>query len=150
MTRLAIHNETHLANAMLILSKSKLPVVVSIEDFHVDRSLPLNSLSHAWYSQISRTTKEDMPAQVKGFCKLHFGVPILRAESAEFCETYDRIIKPMAYETKLDIMSQPDWFPITSLMDNAQFIHYLEDIQKHYAATVQLVFPNEPAEQERG
>jgi len=142
--RLEIHNENHLAAAMLKLSKAKLPSVVSIEDFHVDRSLPLNSLSHAWYSQISRTTKEDLPARIKGYCKLHFGVPILRAESEDFCETYDRIIKSLPYETKIDIMSQPDWFPITSLMDNAQFVHYLEDIQKHYSDRVQLVFPNEP------
>src|SRR5690606_8704318 len=66
-----------------------------------DRSLPQNAFTHAWYAQIERELPEDDELGWKCYCKLHHGVPILRAEDADFRDVYDSVIKPLAYEQKL-------------------------------------------------
>ena len=104
-----------------------------------DRSLDQNAISHAWYEQISRELAEDSPEGVKRECKLHYGVPILRAEDDDFREQYDRIIKGrFTYAEKLEIM---DWLPVTSLMTTKQMTRYLEAVQEGYRGRVALEFP---------
>ena len=114
-----------------------------IRPYNKDRGLALNALSHVWYAQIAAKLREDTAEQVKGYCKLRIGIPILR-EDQEFSEMYDRIFKPMDYETKLEIMSRPGLFDVTSIMKTPQMCLYLEQIQQHYADRVQLHFPDEP------
>lgn len=93
------------------------------------RSSKQNRHSHAWYSQLERELPENNAAGWKAFCKLHFAVPIMRAEEAEFREMYDKRIKPHSYETKLLLM---EWMPVTSLMTKAQLKKYEEAVQTHF------------------
>lgn len=102
------------------------------------RSIDQNSISHTWYEQVSRELREDTPLEVKNFCKLHYGVPILRAEDEEFRNLYDLVIKPLPYEKKLAAMSA---WPVTSLMTKAQLSQYLEAMRAGYADRVRLEFP---------
>lgn len=105
------------------------------------RTLDQNAIAHVWYEQVARELREDDAAGVKCFCKLHFGVPILRDESDVFREKYDRLIKPMRYDEKLELM---EWFPVTSLMTTPQLSKYLEKVQAHYQGRgVWLEFPAE-------
>jgi hypothetical protein len=105
------------------------------------RTLDQNAIAHVWYSQVARELREDDEGGVKAYCKLHFGVPILRGESDEFREKYDRLIKPMRYDEKLELM---EWFPVTSLMTTPQLSKYLEKVQAHYQGRgVWLEFPAE-------
>lgn len=104
------------------------------------RSLDQNGISHVWYEQISRELREDTPLSVKCFCKLHYGVPIMRAESEEFRELYDLVIKSLTYERKLAAMSA---WPVTSLMSKDQLSQYLTAMQDGYAGRVQLEFPKD-------
>lgn len=105
------------------------------------RSLDQNAISHAWYSQVSSELREDTELEVKSFCKLHFGVPILRQDSDEFREKYDRAVKPMSYPDKLTLM---EWFPVTSLMTTPQLSQYLEKVRDHYRGRgVPLEFPHD-------
>ncbi len=78
-----------------------------------DRSLDQNAILHAWITQIANELREQTAAQIKAECKLVYGVPILRAEDEEFREFYDRAIKWMTYEQKLDAMA---FVPGTSIM----------------------------------
>jgi len=104
-----------------------------------DRSLDQNAISHAWYAQLARELREDDALGWKCYCKLHHGVPILRAEDETYRETYDAAIKPMAYEKKLIVMRQ---FPVTSLMKKKQLSVYLESIQADFSSRgVNLEFP---------
>jgi hypothetical protein len=104
-----------------------------------DRSLEQNAISHAWYEQIARELREDDAAGVKRFCKLHYGVPILRAEDEDFRSLYDTAIKPhLSYEQKLRAM---DYLPVTSLMTVRQLSVYLEAMQEGYRGRVELCFP---------
>lgn len=103
-----------------------------------DRSLPQNSLTHAWYGQIARELREDDELGWKCYCKLHHGVPIMRADD-EFRSTYDAVIKPLAYEQKLVAMR---CWPVTSLMTKEQLSKYAEAVQADFLRRgVQLEFP---------
>lgn len=104
-----------------------------------DRSIPQNALTHAWYGQIARELREDDELGWKCYCKLHHGVPILRAEDDEFLETYDGAIKGLSYEQKLKVMRL---FPVTSLMTKEQLSKYAEAVQADFARRgVRLEFP---------
>ena len=101
---------------------------VSIK-FGKDRSIQQNSASHLWYSQIAVELKEDDALGWKCYCKLHHGVPILRAEDADFKSVYDKAIKGMSYEKKLLVMR---FIPVSSLMTKVQLTRYLEAIQSDF------------------
>jgi hypothetical protein len=104
------------------------------------RSIDQNSISHAWYEQIARELREDDALGWKCYCKLHHGVPILRAEDEEFREIYDGSIKRLSYEQKL--MSMRHW-PVTSLMTKEQLSKYLESMQEDFKSkNVLLEFPD--------
>ena len=106
-----------------------------------DRSLPQNALTHVWYEQIARELREDDALGWKCYCKLHHGVPILRAEDDEFRQTYDSTIKGMGYEQKLRVMRL---FPVTSLMTRDQLSKYAEAVREDFAARgVFLEFPED-------
>jgi Fe-S cluster assembly scaffold protein SufB len=105
------------------------------------RSLDQNAISHAWYEQLSRELREDDALGWKSYCKLHHGVPILRAEDEDFRVAYDRVIKPLAYEQKLAAMK---FWPVTSLMTKEQLSKYAEAMQVDFLRRgVRLEFPEE-------
>lgn len=107
------------------------------------RSVEQNAVMHGWFGQVARELREDDPRGVKRFCKLHFGVPILRAEDDDFRAAYDRVIKPLDYEDKLVAM---DILPVTSAMTTIQLDACMTDIQGHYAKHgVALVYPKDQA-----
>lgn len=107
------------------------------------RSIDQNAISHAWYEQIARELREDDTLGWKGYCKLHHGVPILRAEDEQFREAYDATIKAMTYEQKLLAMRM---LPVTSLMTKTQLSKYLESMKADFDRRgVRLEFPVESA-----
>lgn len=103
------------------------------------RSLDQNAISHAWYEQLARELREDDALGHKCYCKLHHGVPILRAEDEEFREAYDAVIKGLTYEQKLIAMRH---WPVTSIMTKEQLSKYLESMQADFEKRgVRLEFP---------
>lgn len=104
------------------------------------RTLPANAISHVWYEQVARELGESTPASVKRFCKLHFGVPIMRREDETFRARYDEVIRPLPYELKIKAM---DLLPVTSTMSTAQISEYLEEVREHYRGRVDLQFPDD-------
>lgn len=105
------------------------------------RSIEQNAVMHGWFGQVARELREDNARGVKRFCKLHFGVPILRAEDDDFRAAYDRVIKPLPYADKLVAM---DILPVTSVMTTIQLDACMTDIQDHYAKQgVALAYPKD-------
>jgi hypothetical protein len=103
------------------------------------RSLDQNALSHCWYEQLAAELREFDALGYKAFCKLHFAVPILRAEDEDFRTFYNKaILHTLSYEQKLDAMK---FVPVTSLMNKDQLSRYLEAVQQHFASQVRLEFP---------
>ena len=108
------------------------------------RSLNQNDISHVWYEQMALEDRQHDAREHRRYCKLHHGVPILRAESEEFRQAYDAVIRPLAYDVKLVAM---DHWPVTSLMNKAQMTKYLEAVRVDYDdnRNVKLEFPLERA-----
>ncbi|QFY77800.1 hypothetical protein DUD43_08950 [Alcaligenes faecalis] len=107
------------------------------------RTQPQNDITHVWYGQIARELPEDDALGWRCYCKLHHGVPILRAEDAEFQGMYDSIIKGRSYEEKLLVMK---YLPVTSLMSRKQLSTYAEAVQADFRERgVFLVFPGSEA-----
>lgn len=96
------------------------------------RSDKQNRLQRKWLLEAAEQLKEYTPEEYRAYCKLHFGVPILRNENDKFRELYDRVVRPLSYEIKLEIMSIPIDFPVTRLMDKDQKKRCLDAIYQHF------------------
>ena len=111
------------------LSKLKPGEEVRVKIATGGRSLSSNALSHQWYKDASMQMDES-PEEVRAYCKLHFGVPLMLAESEKFRESYNAIRYALTYESKLKAM---DILDVTSLMSKDQMCKYLNDMQRSYA-----------------
>jgi hypothetical protein len=121
----------------LITAGHRVTVTYGVEE--KKRSIDQNAIGHAWYQQIAAAMPQETALGWKCFCKLHFGVPILRSEDAEFRAAYDRSVKGLLYEQKLAAM---EILPVTSLMNTKQKSAYLEKVQTHFFNLgVPLEFP---------
>lgn len=88
-----------------------------------------NAGTHVIYEMMAQAMPHDDAAGWKRYCKLHFGVGILRAEDEQFREAYDKSIKPLPYETKLAVMA---YWPVTSIMDRGQIARYIDAIRADF------------------
>jgi len=63
----------------------------------------------------------------------------MRAEDAEFRDSYDAVIRPLSYENKLIAMR---CWPVTSIMTKPQLSKFLEAVQVDFLARgTMLTFP---------
>lgn len=115
---------------MRALERRAMPCTVEIIK-GLPRSTEQNRLQRLWMREAEE--QGDMTAEeYRGFCKLHFGVPIMRQQSEVFAEKYDRIIKPLSYEQKLELMMVPLDFPVTRLMTSKMKRRYLDRVYEHF------------------
>ncbi len=121
------------------LESQPLPMTVeAVKGKH--RTTEQNNLSHKWYKEISDQTGEEVQ-DVRARCKLEIGVPILREGVEKFRETYDRLIRPLAYEDKLDLIRVTD-LPVTRLMNVGQMTAYMDEVfRRHAAHGIELTIP---------
>ena len=125
-----------------LLEAKEKPYTVSITK-GVKRSTRQNRLQRMWLNEAHDQLGEYTVEEYRAFCKLHFGVPILRGEDEDFRDAYDSVIRPHSYEDKLRMMSIPLDFPVTRLMKAGQKKRYLDDIYAHFTSLgVQLTEPN--------
>ncbi|MGP9656521.1 hypothetical protein ACT3S5_00515 [Halomonas sp. AOP31-B1-25] len=108
-------------------------IEIIVQKRPVKRSVDQNRLGRLWCKEAE--AQGDQTAEgYRGFCKLHFAVPMLRWELPEFKEKYDRIVKPLPYEAKLELMQEPLDFPCTRLMSKDQKSRYLDAIYQHFTS----------------
>jgi len=105
------------------LGNLKLPITVEWVQGR-DRTRDQNALQWLWATEAGNQLGE-APDEVQRRWKLHHGVPILREDSAEFRETYDRMIKPLSYRQKLEAMRLIE---VTSILKVRQMVRYLDAI----------------------
>jgi len=130
VTTRPIKNADDLALLKVYLEQRKRPFTVDVSDGR-DRSSEQNRLSHKWYKEISEQTGEDTE-DVRARCKLEIGVPILRDGLEPFRKTYDRLVRPLAYEDKLELIRATD-MPITRLMSVDQMRGYMDQVFRRHA-----------------
>lgn len=128
-----------------LIDQHKEPITVTITKGK-HRTTAQNRLQRKWVQEIAEQKGEETAEDVRGFCKLHMGIPILRNENEAFKAEYDLIIKPLPYEFKLRMMKVPlDW-PVTSLMNTKQLTTYLDEIHRTYSEQgVVLTIPEDTA-----
>ena len=143
MTTRILLNNADREQFKALLDSYKLPCTVNLTKGK-NRSVEQNKLQRLWINEAVEQLEDETAEEKRAYCKLHFGVPILRNENEEFREKYDRIIRPHSYEDKLTMMALPLDFPVTRLMTTGQKKRYLDDIWMHFSSLgVKLTDPEE-------
>lgn len=126
--------ETEQARDMLVkfIMNKALPFTASISDGK-HRTTHQNKLQRKWMMEISEQLGDQTPEEIRGYCKLAFGVPILRGENEAFRLSYDEIVKPLPYPMKLRLMMEPFDFGVTRLMNTTQKTRYLDAIHRNFS-----------------
>lgn len=93
------------------------------------RSIESNRLQRMWLNEAAEQG-DNTAEEYRGYCKLHFGVAIAK-ENDEYAEKYNRLIRPMSYQAKLELMMVPMDFPVTRIFSTGQTTRYLNLIYIH-------------------
>ena len=106
------------------------PWEIKADKFKPKRSVAMNSLLYAWYSEIAKTTGEGVE-HTRGYLKWEFGVPILLARGeVEFDNLINAIVDKMQYEQIVDLFGT-DRIAISSAMKVPEFLDYLTAIEQY-------------------
>lgn len=133
--------------AAKLVANRPYPFTLTITDGK-HRSTAQNRLQHMWMKEISEQKGDITAAEARAYCKLTIGVPILREQNEAFRLRYDEVVKPLPYEQKIAIMSEPLNLPVTSLMSTKQLTEYLEGIIRHFGQQgIVLTMPDDMREE---
>lgn len=119
------------ALSRLIGARTKFPLTVTVTQ-GAGRSGVQNRLAQRWFTDVSRQLGDQTHEEVRAYCKLHFGVPILRAENEAFRQSYDATMKHLSYEAKLAAVKAFE-LPVTRLMTVKQMTAFMDEIQRHWS-----------------
>jgi Fe-S cluster assembly scaffold protein SufB len=126
-----ITNPAELDDFTRFLGNLKLPFTVEWVQGR-DRTKEQNRLQFLWAREAAEEQRNEW--------KLRFGIPIMREDSPEFREVYDRLIKPLSYPQKIKAM---ELIAVTSLMKVKQMVRYLDAIERECAEEgVKLTAPD--------
>jgi hypothetical protein len=126
-----IREPDHVDALAAMLRFRKLPITVTWTQ-GAPRSHAQNRLAQRWFTDIATQLGDQTHEDVRAECKMRFGVPILRAENEAFRLSYDRVIKPLPYEEKLEAIKAFD-LPVTRLMTVKQMTDFMDAMQKHWS-----------------
>lgn len=137
--RIPVNSATSLSGALskiTSLFKEHKYLVLSVRTGR-DRTLDQNSLWFALYKEIATRSNMGTADDVRKYCKLHFGVPILRRDCHEFRAGWDKSFIFLSYEEKLNMMGPnkllgPEGMPVTRLFNRKQGIEYTNRIVEHF------------------
>ncbi|NYR09589.1 hypothetical protein [Psychrobacter sp. BI730] len=133
-----IKNEDDLKALKLLIGNMQGPFTLTIEKgIREKRSSDQNRLQRLWINEAAEQDTIGMTAEeYRAYCKLHFGVPMLRNENDTFAELYDEKVRdrvpPFSYEQKLEFMAVPWDMHVTRLMTVKQHDKYLNMMHDHF------------------
>ncbi len=127
-----IREPGHVDALSVLLRGRKLPLTVTWTQ-GAQRSHIQNRLAQRWFTDIATQLGDQTHEDVRAECKLRFGVPILRAENEAFRVSYDRVMKHLPYDQKLDAIKDFD-LPVSRLMTVKQMTAFMDEMQKHCLA----------------
>ena len=127
---IVIHNASEKDKLWTLLKQVDFDRVmeVSIKPVGKDRSTMQNRMVWQWFRDAEKqgTWKA---WEYRSYAKLHFGVPILRRDSESYKEKYDRIVKPLPYPVKRELMVEPMEFPVSSAFNKKQMVEWLDAVR---------------------
>ncbi len=95
------------------------------------RTKTRNDQVRAVYKQVAQQREDETLISIERHCKLHYGVPLLRAHDEPFRYLYDTVIKNnICYEDKLHAM---DILPVTSRMSEKLCREYIAIVIEEYS-----------------
>ena len=97
-----------------------------------DMSADQRKMTFELYSRIGQQLYGGDTSLARAECKLTIGVPIMRRDDVDYCAKYDKVIRPLDYDTKLSLMLPSLEFPVTSLMKIKQCREYIDQIINIY------------------
>lgn len=131
MTSRIVKTKCDLELLIKFLKEQPLPFTITVAKGR-QRTTQQNKLQRLLINEIAEQAEGQTQEEIRGFCKLHLGIPILRAENEAFRLKYDAIIKPLTYEQKLAVMMEPLDFPVTRIMDSSQKTRYIDCIYNFF------------------
>lgn len=127
-----VRSKSDLQKLMLWLNaRSEFPFTIQLKRGEPTRTVAQNRLQWQWFNDAA-AQGDQTASEYRAYCKLHFGVPILREENEDFRAQYDALVRPLAYEHKLALMLEPIELPVTSLMNTKQKTRYLDAVWQHF------------------
>ena len=140
MSTIVVKTEGDRDRLIRLLQAREMPYTVNLTKGSI-RSIEQNRLQRLWLNEAAEQG-DHTAEEYRAYCKLTLGVPILRAENEAFAEQYDRIVKPLPYEAKLELMMEPIDFPVTRLMTSKQKTQYLDQMWRLFSGMgFQLIDP---------
>lgn len=140
-----IETEHDRAMAARLIEARAVPFTFTLTDGK-HRTTAQNKLQRLWMNEIAQQKGDLTPEEARAYCKLTIGVPILRAQNEAFRIRYDEVVKPLPYEQKIAIMSEPLDLPVTRIMTTKQKTEYLDGIIRHFAEQgIVLTMPDDPS-----
>ena len=137
-----IINKTNKKQCLDYINELKTDEKHTVEVKKLSRSDMQNNTAFMWYKEIALAKGDENPTDIRAYCKLHFGVPILREDSEEFRIAYDKAVKPLSYDKKLLVMVEPLDFPVTRMMTTDQMLRYMDCVQEFgYSVNAELTIP---------
>jgi len=133
MATRTVMDEGQVEALMAYLRSAPMPFTVTVNKGKL-RSAEQNRLQRKWVLEVAEQRMDMTPEEVRGYCKLHFGVPILRHQNEAWRVKYDQIVKPLPYEAKLSLMQEPFDFGVTRIMTTKQKAQYLDAVHAHWTA----------------
>lgn len=101
----------------------------TVEFIKPGRTTQQNTMFYALYRDIAEQKSDQSLLDIRKECKLHYGIKILKAKDPEFCDWYDKNVKPWPYEAKLTLMEHLD---VTSKFDKDEGTEYINTILTEY------------------
>lgn len=129
MPHRVVANPTELDALTTFLGNLKLPITVEWVQGR-DRTKDQNALQWLWATEAAHQLGDRASDEIQREWKLRHGVPILREDSAEFRGVYDKALKRLPYEMKIEAMR---FLPVTSSMKVKQMVRYLDAISQECA-----------------
>lgn len=118
---------------------------LTVEILPEKRTLDQNSMINALYGQVASQAEDLAVIDVRRYCKLHYGIPLLRANSVTFNQFYVAAIIGMEYEQKIMLM---DYMDVTSAKEFSVKMgtEYIDTIIREYSKQgYSLLHPSEEA-----
>lgn len=145
MTQRIVEDEFSRKLLVSFIERQETPFTVNVSSGG-RRSIKQNKLQRLWMNEIADQLSGSFESaeHARGYCKLHHGVPILRDADETFREHYDRVLRPLPYETKLACMMVPIDLPVTSRMNTRQLTQYLDAVHRDFSGQgVVLTIPED-------
>lgn len=122
-----IRTPEDLAELFKFVEGLKLPITVSWVA-GADRSDEQNRTMWMWANEAASQLQDREAADIQAEWKLTIGIPVLRGDSEDFREAYDKTVKGLSYEDKIKVMRDLD-FPVTRLMKVRQMCRFMNLVQ---------------------